>query len=182
MEARMFKLKALDPQGIPAALAKAERYRFLNEPREAESICRDILEVDAFGQGRSGGAVAVMILALTDQFAGYGGMSNPTSPDRVLPLIEKLESAYDRAYLSGVICERWAKAELARGLEHTPGHLIFDWISKAMSHFEQAERLAPGGNEDAVLRWNSCVRILQHNRDVRPRAEEASDAADYQDV
>ena len=177
----MYKLKKLDPQGIPAALSKAERYRLLNEPREAESICRDILEVDPDGQGGSGGAVAVMILALTDQFGGGHGSSH-ISPDRVLALALRLDSEYDREYLSGVVCERWAKSEMSRGRDHTPGHVIFDWLARAMSHFEEAERRAPAGNEDAVLRWNSCVRILEQHREVRPRPEETGTMSDYQDV
>ena len=41
--AAMFQLKPLSPSAIPAALAKAERYRLLNEPEQAESICEDIL-------------------------------------------------------------------------------------------------------------------------------------------
>ena len=35
---------------MPAALEKALRYRLLNEPVEAESICRDVLEVDPDNQ------------------------------------------------------------------------------------------------------------------------------------
>ena len=40
------ELKAISKAGIPEAIAKAELYRYLNEPEEAESICRDILSVD----------------------------------------------------------------------------------------------------------------------------------------
>jgi hypothetical protein len=178
----MDKLKKLDPRAIPSALAKAERYRFLNEPREAESICRDILATDPEGQGGSGGAYAVLILAMTDLFAGAPGAGGGSLPDRVLPLVTELDSPYDRAYLSGVICERWAKAELARGIQHTPPHVVYDWLARAMAHFEEAEELAPVGNEDAVLRWNSCVRILDRNREIRPRPEESGTMADYQDV
>ena len=42
----MFELKPLSQKPLPAALAKAERYRLLNEPSEAESICQDILAVE----------------------------------------------------------------------------------------------------------------------------------------
>jgi hypothetical protein len=38
-----FKLKVLRTGAIPAALERAERYRLLNEPTQAESICLDIL-------------------------------------------------------------------------------------------------------------------------------------------
>ena len=43
----MFNLKPISRDSIETALAKAERYRLLNEPNEAESICRDILEIDS---------------------------------------------------------------------------------------------------------------------------------------
>ena len=46
----MSDLKALSREAIPAALEKAERYRLLNEPGEAESICLDILQADPENQ------------------------------------------------------------------------------------------------------------------------------------
>jgi len=46
----MAELKRLHKDAIPAALEKAERYRLLNEPGEAESICLDILAVDPDNQ------------------------------------------------------------------------------------------------------------------------------------
>jgi len=42
----MFELKRLSTAAIPAALVKAERYRLLNEPDEAQSICEDVLHAD----------------------------------------------------------------------------------------------------------------------------------------
>src|SRR3954453_21206096 len=60
----MFELKFLSQEGIPGALAKAERYRLLNQPWEAECIYRDVLQVDAVNQE----AVIGLVLALTDQF------------------------------------------------------------------------------------------------------------------
>ena len=60
----MFELKRLSPAGVEAALAKAEQYRLLNEPWHAESICRDVLEIDATNRQ----ALVKLILALTDQF------------------------------------------------------------------------------------------------------------------
>ena len=65
----MSELKQLSPQAIPAALEKAERYRLLNEPREAESICLDVLEADPDNQQ----ALITLLLAVTDRFSkGYG--------------------------------------------------------------------------------------------------------------
>src|SRR6186997_1673006 len=38
----VFELKPLSASAIPSALAKAERYRLINEPEQSESICEDI--------------------------------------------------------------------------------------------------------------------------------------------
>jgi len=65
----MSELKQLHKDAIPAALEKAERYRLLNEPGEAESICLDVLTVNPDNQR----AIIVLLLALTDRFdKGYG--------------------------------------------------------------------------------------------------------------
>ena len=162
----MIELKRLERGAIPRALDKAERYRLLNEPHEAESICRDVLAVDAEHQG----AIVALLLALTDQFGEGAG----TTPELVRPLVDRLKSPYERAYFGGVISERWAKANLAR----VPGHVLYDWFAEAMGLFEKAEELAPAGNEDAVLRWNSCARILATSPGVRPRHEEHSTEAE----
>src|SRR5262245_54777237 len=66
VEVAMFDLKALSSEAVPRALAKAERYRLLNEPGEAESICLDALVADPDNQE----AIAILLLALTDQFVG----------------------------------------------------------------------------------------------------------------
>ena len=60
----MFELKPLHPDAVQAALARAERYRLLNEPSEAESICLDILAVEPDNQP----ARIMLLLSLTDQF------------------------------------------------------------------------------------------------------------------
>ena len=59
-----FEVKRLHAGAIPGALEKAEHYRLLNEAREAESICLDILDIDPENQK----ALVTMLLALTDQF------------------------------------------------------------------------------------------------------------------
>ena len=60
----MFELKPLSREAVPAALEKAMRYRLLNEPGEAESICHDVLHVDPGNQQ----AIVTLLLALTDRF------------------------------------------------------------------------------------------------------------------
>jgi hypothetical protein len=66
---RSFPLKALSKEGIAAALQKAERYRLLNEPWQAESICRDILRADEQHEQ----ALVMLVLAISDEFRTEGG-------------------------------------------------------------------------------------------------------------
>jgi hypothetical protein len=162
----MFALKPISPSSIPAALAKAEHYRLLNEASEAESICRDALEVDPGNQQ----ARICLVLALTDQI--------PTDPRAFAEAIGNathLESAYGRAYYAGIAWERRAKARYHAG-GHGAKHQTYDWIVRALRLFEEAEKLRPEGNDDAVLRWNTCVRLLEQHRDISPHVAEASAA------
>ena len=158
----MRELKPLSREAVDAALAKAERYRFLNEPGEAESICLDILAVDPANQG----ALITLLLALTDQF---GDVAN--AHQRARDTLVGLESEYDKAYYAGIIAERRAKAQLHRG---GAGSSVgaFDWLSEAMRHFERAEWLRPSGNDDARLRWNACARFLDRHPELRPATED----------
>lgn len=50
MKPRVFELKPLSKKAIPRAIEKADRYRLLNEPSDAESICLDVLAVDPENQ------------------------------------------------------------------------------------------------------------------------------------
>jgi hypothetical protein len=163
-------LKPLRPESVPKALLKAERYRLLNEPREAESICRDILLADPGNQV----ALSTLVLAITDQFT----LAAPPLPSAALDLLVQLRDPYEHTYFEGVICERWAKAQLSAG---TPGHVVHDWFAQAMDCFHRAIALSPSGNDDAVLRWNTCIRLLQAHPELRQRPDEASAAATLED-
>lgn len=144
------KLKPISNAGIAEAISKAEVYRYLNEPGEAESICRDILAVDPDNQT----ALRLLGLAITDQFTGE--MSDQYSEaERVF---RGLTSEYERVYHLGILLERKAKAQLRAGrLPHT----VFPIFEEAMKFFEEAERIRPANTDDAILRWNRCVRLLQ---------------------
>jgi hypothetical protein len=158
----MPELKQLNKEAIPAALEKAERYRLLNEPGEAESICLDILHVDPENQQ----AIIMLLLALTDRFTkGYG-----VSDTQIKELLSRIRDEYERAYYSGIFAERRAKAKLA---QHTPGcrFQAYDLFREAMDWFENAEAIRPRDNDDALLRWNTCARIIERNKLV-PREEE----------
>jgi hypothetical protein len=159
----MFALKPISRDSLDGALAKAERYRLLNEPTEAESICRDILEVAPANRE----ARISLILALTDEF---------TRDDRAFATAmsetASLESAYDRAYYSGIAWERRAKASHDAGRPGSSGR-VYEWIVKALGLFEEAERLRPAGNDDPILRWNACVRFLERHKSLKPATEDA---------
>ncbi len=158
----MSELKALSREAIPAALEKAERYRLLNEPGEAESICLDILQADPENQS----AIITLLLAATDRFGkGYG-----VSDTQLKGLLSRITGDYECAYYSGILAERKAKAKLSQG---TPGsrYHAHDGFREAMAWFAKAEAIRPAGNDDALLRWNTCVRIIEKNRLV-PREED----------
>lgn len=158
----MFELKRLSQEAIPAALEKALRYRLLDEPTEAESICRDILSIDTDNQE----ALVVLLLALTDRFS-KGHAAGVREAQEVL---SRLHDGYERAYYAGIICERQGKARLQQA---HPGanHDAYEFLSEAMSWFEEAETLRPPKNDDAILRWNTCARIIMSNG-LTPRIEE----------
>jgi len=147
----MFQLKFLSHEGIAAALDKAERYRLLNEPREAESICLDVLEIEPENQK----ALVILILCITDRF----DRRDSDAARHARELLPRLHDAYERVYYAGIILERQAKALLKRG---TPGggYQAYDWIRNAMDLFEEAEAIRPPGNDDALLRWNACARTI----------------------
>jgi tetratricopeptide (TPR) repeat protein len=152
-EAVMLQLKPVTREGVPRALEKAERYRLLNEPVEAESICLDVLAVDPGNQM----ALATLLLALTDQFEERSA----DTVQRARAVLPRFRGDYERAYYAGIVCERRAKAHLKHG---SPGaaSLAYAQFQEAMGWFEKAEAIRPAGNDDAVLRWNTCARILDH--------------------
>src|SRR5438046_3045127 len=150
----MFELKPLSQEGIPAALEKAMRYRLLNEPSEAESICQDVLRIDPDNQQ----ALVILLLAITDRF-GRGYAVGITEATEVLP---RLRDPYDRAYYAGIVCERRAKAYLRQGGPGC-GFAAYEFLREAMTWYEKAEALRSPGNDDALLRWNACARIIMGN-------------------
>jgi hypothetical protein len=148
----MFEPKPIRMEAVPAALEKALRYRLLNEPVEAESICRDVLAVDPDNQE----ALVTLVLALTDQFDHQFAQALVLAK-QVLP---RLEGDYERAYYEGIVYERWAKAQLDRGL---PADAATNWLREAMRCYELAEQLSGPDEPDAILRWNACVRELDRH-------------------
>src|ERR1041385_4346332 len=160
----MFELKPISTGGIPGALQKAERYRLLNDPAAAESICLDILDHDPDNQP----ALEMLLLARTDQFAE----TMAAGVARAKEVLGRLTDPFHRAYYAGLLQERRAKALLLSG---RPGssHMAYDAFREAMEHYENAERLARPGNDDARLGWDPRPRPSRPARrsGSSPRAE-----------
>src|SRR5262249_16674312 len=157
-----FQLKPLSAGAVEAALEKAERYRLLNEPVDAESICRDVLRIEPDNQA----ALVNLILALTDQFElGLSGRMTEAKQ-----IAARLRGRYEQAYYLGIICERAAKFHHRR---ETPisGNIGHELLCEAMQHYEAAEKDRPPGNDDALLRWNTCARIIMRHPEIQPRGE-----------
>jgi hypothetical protein len=162
------KLKQITREGVAAALQKAHRYRVLNDSAAAESICLDVLMVEP----QNAEAIVMHVLAITDQFDA----GRAEDLRRAEEAVGRLADAYKGAYYRGIICERWAKAVLRRGVPRGE-EMAFEWIDRAFGHYAEAERLRQPGNDEAILRWNACVRLLAANPRVRARAAEAYEPA-----
>ena len=145
------QLKPITKEGVPAALQKAERYRLLNDSSAAESICLDILQVEPDNQN----ALVTLVLSISDQF----GEELSDGVHRAREVLARLKDDYKRAYYAGIICERRAKALLHRS-SLGAADVAAEWFREAMSWYERAEALRPAGNDESILRWNTCVRLL----------------------
>jgi tetratricopeptide (TPR) repeat protein len=145
-----YQLKKISKSGIAAAIAKAELYRYLNEPEEAESICRDILGAEPGHQL----ALRLLGLAITDQFTGEPSDRHGEAEQ----IFQKLADRYERLYYTGLLHERRVKAMLKVG---RPPATLLPLLEQAMHHFAEAERIRPQDNEESILRWNRCVRLLE---------------------
>lgn len=153
------ELKSISPESISSALEKAKRYRLLNEPHEAESICLDILEVAPDHQE----ALITLLLALSDNFSNELNRSY----QKAMEVAGRLSDQYCKAYYTGIIYERRAKAHLKQGGPGS-GAMAHGWFAKALADFDRAIKSCGPYNQDAVLRWNSCARIINTRPDVKP--------------
>jgi hypothetical protein len=152
-----FELKRISTESVAEALAKVERYRLLNEPNLAESICLDILSIAPDNQE----AVIALLLARTDQFGA--GATAASARD----LLRRIADDYDRAYYGGIVWEREAHAHLRQG-RPSSASAAYHALRNAMGLYEEAEVIRPAGNDDSILRWNTCARIIMKNSAVRP--------------
>lgn len=152
-ESPNFVLKPLSKDGVGAALAKAEHYRLLNQPNLAESICLDILNVDPANQKTK----IVLLLSLTDQFD-----TKQIKAKQAIELANGLKDKYSQLYYLGIIHERQGNSSVGSS---NPGSNFdaYEWYLEAMDYYEKADEINPEGNEDVVLRWNTCARIIMEN-------------------
>lgn len=160
-----FQLKTLSPEAVDRALARAERYRLLNEPGEAQSICLDALAIQPDNQA----ALTTLLLALTEQFdedSSYVADAWAT--------VARFRDEYERLYYTGLVHERRAKALRRHG---RPGSAprAYEWLRSAMTSYESAEAIRPPGNDDALLRWNACARLIMRDHHLVPIAEERAE-------
>ena len=160
----MFELKRLSLDAVPAALEKAHRYRLLNEPMEAESICRDVLAVDPENQQ----ALVTLLLALSDQLEDRLAAAH----EGARQALAGLRDEYARLYYGGILAERRGKVQLKRGGSGHAGSGVYEWLRQAMELYERAAEVRPPGNDDAILRWNACARVLMDHPSLAPAGEE----------
>ena len=152
-------LKRISKEAIPRAVQKAERYRLLNQSWATESICLDILEVDPTNQP----VLVMLLLAITDQF----GAESRELARRAREVLGRITDPYQKAYYAGIIDERLGHAQLAQGIMHAEA-MAYESLKDAMDSFEKAAQLRQAGNDDAILRWNTCLRTIQRLRLAEP--------------
>jgi hypothetical protein len=156
----MIELKKLNQEAVQASLERARQYRLLNEPFEAESICLDVLAATPGHQE----ALNILLLALTDKF-GESGLEPAFNEAK--KVIAQLDTSHCKAYFTGLIYERRAKFHLRQGGPNS-GTVAHAWFTKAMDAYEEALKTCDPDNQDAVLRFNSCARIINTNPAVKP--------------
>ncbi len=149
-----YELKRLADKNLEKAISLAKHYRDLNQPEEAESICRDVLEVAP----ENVEALRTLGLALTDRFP----TSWMTIFEEACGVFKKLPSDYERAYYVGIAWERYAKAQLESGRAHNAIHAF----EEALAKFEEASTFAPKDDPAPILHYNRCVRALTTNPEL----------------
>jgi hypothetical protein len=158
----MYELKPISRESIQRALQKAERYRLLNQSWAAESICLDILAIDPDNQQ----VLVTLVLALTDLHSGVAAAGVKKAKE----YLSRITDVYQRDYYSVMVAERRGQALLAQGGMGSGG-MAYDALREAMEWYEKAEKKRPAGNDDALLRWNTCARVLDGNSHLAPATD-----------
>ncbi|HEC58032.1 hypothetical protein LCGC14_0627240 [marine sediment metagenome] len=154
-------LHDIHANSIDLALDRARQYRSLLEPEMAESICLDILNIDQDNQQ----ALVLYILSLSDQ------LHHPDKQAQskvIQQAIEKLDSEYRRYYYAGLLSERQARFLLSQPMSRS---FAYDYFIEALQNYQLAEQMRPENNDEAILRWNSCIRTIQKEK-LEPRRDQ----------
>ncbi|OUR70913.1 hypothetical protein A9Q78_11240 [Methylophaga sp. 41_12_T18] len=154
------KLHNIHTGAIDSALAKATQYRSLLEPEIAESICLDILHIEESHQQ----ALIIYILALTDQL---NQSEKQSQIKEILKAVDKLDAEYQRLYYTGLLNERRARFLITQPMSHS---FAYDYFFEALENYKKAEKISPDDNDEAILRWNSCIRTIQKEK-LKPRRD-----------
>lgn len=149
-----WELKPLGARNLSAAVTLAKHYRDLNQPEEAESICRDILAVSPDNED----ALRTLGLALTDRFPSAW----MTLFDEACATFAKLRSEYERVYYTGIAWERYAKAQIEAGRVDNAVHAF----EEAIARFLEADKLGSPDDPAPVLHYNRCVRALTTHPEI----------------
>jgi hypothetical protein len=95
-------------------------------------------------------------------------------------IFQALTGHYEHLYYTGLLHERRAKAQMQVG---RPLRALAPLFEAAMRRFEEEEKIRPSDNDDAILRWNRCARLLQSHRGFREEKDfEGFDAHDSSPV
>jgi hypothetical protein len=105
-----------------------------------------------------------LLLAITDQF------ETDVSPGRAREVLRSIQGEYERAYYAGIIAEKSARARMKQRLPGSNFKAYQEFVD-AMRFYEEAEALRPEGNDDSILRWNTCARTLMRHHELRPQEE-----------
>ena len=162
-----WELKQLRARNLSAAVTLAKHYRDLNQPEDAESICRDILDVAPDNDE----AWRTLGLALTDQFSSAW----MTLFDDACAAFKKLRTEYDRTYYTAIAWERYAKAQLVHGRTQNAIHAF----EEAIVRFDEADKLGSPDDPAPILHYNRCVRALTTNAEM-VRMSTAPPEPDYE--
>lgn len=153
-----FELKTISADAVDAAIQKMERYRLLNEPEEAESICRDILRVQPdHHEARIG-----LLLCLSDQLP----RNFTVAWTQAREVLGTVDDPFEKDYYEGILCERRAKVHHSANTPSS-GSMTHRWLLRAMECYERAEHSSPAGNDSARLRWNTCARMIMNHPDIQ---------------
>lgn len=109
-----------------------------------------------------------MILALTDQFPDG---AHPQAAVEAEKAAARIQDEYKRLYLSDIIRERRGKAMLAAAVPARHGRRRNGCVKRCRATSVR-KPLRPAGNDEAVLRWNTCARLLMTIPSTAPDVRE----------